>query len=248
MKIILDYFRLHIFLKITKPDSFFRNLFKSFYMILPTQYRKTYLMENILSLFGKYKKIRFITIGANDGIHADPIYKYIKNKNWEGILIEPNKPVFDKLMKNYRNNKNNLQFENIAIGKTGYIDLYWCEELSGVSSTNFDHVFTHTNGKFIIKKSEIKMIEFNDFISNNISFSDINILLIDTEGWDAKIIESIDFNFFKSDIIIFENSHINNLEYYNCVNYLKNNNYVTYKSNQDSVAIYTNSKFPGINK
>jgi hypothetical protein len=34
-------------------------------------------------------KVRFIQIGANDGIKNDPVHAFIKKYYWTGILVEP---------------------------------------------------------------------------------------------------------------------------------------------------------------
>jgi len=56
----------------------------------------------------------FIQIGANDGITSDPIYHNITKYKPNGILIEPQREVFNTLINNYKNNEN-LSFFNFAI-------------------------------------------------------------------------------------------------------------------------------------
>jgi hypothetical protein len=48
---------------------------------------------------------------------GDPIYKFIRRDNWSGILIEPQKTIFERLLNNYKK-QNNLFFENVAIDST----------------------------------------------------------------------------------------------------------------------------------
>ncbi len=43
--------------------------------------------------------VTVVQIGANDGINNDPIHKFIKRDNWQGVLLEPQKYVFDRYLK-----------------------------------------------------------------------------------------------------------------------------------------------------
>jgi len=63
----------------------------------------------------KQKGFFFVEIGAHDGISGDPIHRHIIKYKWKGILIEPVKYLFDKLVAYYKR-QNNLIFENVAIG------------------------------------------------------------------------------------------------------------------------------------
>ena len=35
------------------------------------------------------QQVRFVQIGANDGLHNDPVREFIVRDRWEGVLIEP---------------------------------------------------------------------------------------------------------------------------------------------------------------
>lgn len=48
------------------------------------------------------KPFRFIQVGANDGIHGDPLRAYIERHHWHGILVEPQPDVFARILENYR--------------------------------------------------------------------------------------------------------------------------------------------------
>jgi hypothetical protein len=59
------------------------------------------------------ESIRFINVGANDGISKDPVYQLIQ-EGWKGILIEPIPYYFNNLKENLKDYEG-LIFENIAI-------------------------------------------------------------------------------------------------------------------------------------
>jgi hypothetical protein len=56
----------------------------------------------------------FVQIGANDGKTEDYLYDFVCRGGWRGILVEPVRPVFEKLQRNYRDVPD-LTFENVAI-------------------------------------------------------------------------------------------------------------------------------------
>jgi FkbM family methyltransferase len=63
------------------------------------------------------ERLNFIQVGANDGKSENPLYRYILNYPWHGILVEPQPDIFGKLCENYAAIANRLIFENIAIAK-----------------------------------------------------------------------------------------------------------------------------------
>lgn len=73
-------------------------------------------LQSFLNEYSKRKnnKIQFVQIGANDGQWNDPIYKFIRRDKWTGLLIEPQKDIYNRLIQNYNGFKN-LLFENVAI-------------------------------------------------------------------------------------------------------------------------------------
>ena len=52
----------------------------------------------------------FIQVGANDGRNGDPIFSLVTELGWKGILLEPQKLVFENLLRNYAG-YDNLFFE-----------------------------------------------------------------------------------------------------------------------------------------
>ena len=240
-----------------------RNFIYKYDILFQFYYRCLYKpKENSIAGFidnlSKNKKVHFIQIGANDGMYNDPLYKFIRRDNWEGILIEPQKNVFDRLKYNYRR-KENLIFENVAIyKKSGYKRLYkiafsdsdWA---SALSSFKRDEVESPMNAGYVEKeaKSEgikvpqnreeyivaekVKCVTFEELIKKH-NIKKIDLLLIDTEGYDFEIIKTINFQKVKPINIIYEHIHITNEEKRNCENYLKNLGYNLFIDVSDTLA------------
>ncbi|MGA7937608.1 MAG: hypothetical protein WCA35_28930 [Kovacikia sp.] len=82
---------------------------KQFYYALPTSARSLFGIDDyrtpvelILKPLIKHKDIFFIKIGANDGLRSDPIAALIRQYKWTGIMVEPVKYLFNKLVKNHQ--------------------------------------------------------------------------------------------------------------------------------------------------
>src|SRR5262245_27368062 len=56
----------------------------------------------------------FVNIGANDGVSNDPIYPFLREHAWRGIVVEPFAPLLEELRSNYRD-FSGIIFEQAAI-------------------------------------------------------------------------------------------------------------------------------------
>jgi len=197
----------------------------------------------------KNKSIKFIQVGANDGISFDPVYKFVKKYNWSGVLIEPLQPYFDELKRNYFKIKNhNLYFEKCAISKYfGNETIYFISNLTGkekdyevlkaISSFNRNHVLRYIGGRktLEIKSAEITVTTLEDIIEKY-HYHDFNILIIDTEGFDFEIIKTINFKEIKPDIILYEHIHLSEDERKTCMKLLKLNGYKSFEDGINTLA------------
>ena len=166
--------------------------------------------------------IKFIEIGANDGISWDPLFKFIKKYKWEGILVEPHPTYYRELVENYKAiNPGKIHFENIAISdENGKKELYYFSNINKsdpdylflkcLSSFNKGHLLKHCNDypELEIKSVTVNCTTLNQLIEKY-KFRAFDLLLIDAEGVDFEIIQSIDFELIKPRIIFFEHFHFN---------------------------------------
>jgi len=75
-----------------------------------------FIIADFLERRCKRGNVKFIQIGAYDGVSGDPIHKYVVRNNWEGILLEPQSKYFEKLKKSYEG-ANKLKFICKAIAE-----------------------------------------------------------------------------------------------------------------------------------
>ena len=160
-----------------------------------------------------------IVIGACHGFWLENDIKKCSNKI---LLIEPVKYNFDQLKNRFKNYKN-IIFENIAIGeKNELIDFFHVLESSidklkkhwssGIGSFSKEHILNHRTKRFLVTEKDIKCIKIKAMTFNKLiekyKIEYINKLIIDAEGFDYKIIKSINFKKIFIKEIMFEKKHL----------------------------------------
>jgi FkbM family methyltransferase len=165
-----------------------------------------------------------VQIGANRG--NDELTSIIKGMSVSKlILVEPMSKFNESLLKCYEG-INNLFIENIAItddvnkkSEKFYLHEKMDENVEQASllKSHVNKVFNRPEYTFD-KPYDVQLIEMevscstiNDLFTKY-ELKNIDILFIDAEGFDDKIIKSIDFNNFNIKKIYYENMHINMLD------------------------------------
>ena len=219
--------------------------------------RKTYVeniegiaYENAIQKLNYKNKgnVSFLEIGAMDGKNHDALYKYVIENEWSGVLVEPVKDVFDKLKENYKDKKN-LKFENSAIthengtaeihriplNKVGSECPHWADGISTLLPS--DHIISEYNElKSNSVTEEINTITVQTLI-DKYSISNIDILQIDTEGYDKFIFDELWKSGIRPSIIHIEIVYMKMIDVKNITNLLKDNNYIVYIEGDDLTAI-----------
>ncbi|AFZ48286.1 methyltransferase FkbM family [Cyanobacterium stanieri PCC 7202] len=222
---------------------------------------------HFLNNFSKIKKrkVNFVQIGANDGIKNDPIRGFIIRDKWNGILVEPLPNVFDELKQNYSHlKKSDLIFVNAAISSntTSGLDFWTFSELflkdlsqdaqkSWLRKSSFDknHLKKHLKKYYSNKDKSSKQEDFfekitipclsiNDLITTYWKDKIVDLLVIDAEGHESEIINSINFDWFYPDAIFFESAHLKDKK--EIYQLLRHKNYDIIDLGMDSVATRIN--------
>ncbi|MCI0666588.1 MAG: FkbM family methyltransferase [Methylococcaceae bacterium] len=178
----------------------------------------------------------FIQVGSNDGVVHDPLYRHVLQNRWNGILIEPVKYYFDLLRRNYTGNSR-LIFENIAIAeRDGYRDFFRIREgldflprwTKGLGSFNRDVLMKHRwlipNIERYIVQERVECLSFASLLKRH-AVEKIDLIMIDTEGYDFEIIKQIDFSGTRPLVIVYEHKHIARHDRLNCEQLLKQQEY-----------------------
>ncbi len=155
-----------------------------------------------------------VSIGANDGRMADPVYWFIgRNRSRvRGLLIEPMKDAFEELCRTYQDYPR-LTPLNFAIHNTEKkMELYRVDPTrlkglpawsKGIASFNPEHhKLSGTPTEEIITET-VECVSLSELIEDH-KIDTIDLLQIDTEGYDSEIILGLDFERIKPAVIHFE--------------------------------------------
>ena len=211
---------------------------------------------DVIKLLIRKKKINnIIQIGANDG-KSDDFLRSSINIDTNLLLVEPIKSAFDELEKNYSGYKN-VKFVNKAIdvvtGKKNIFsvdpkyynfyekkyksnDVSW---LTVLASFHKEHLEYHGVKSNHIQSTEIDCINFKELIEQY-NFQKLDLLVVDTEGYDDVLITNFIQNTDIRPIIILEWIHIKKYKAEEIIELLKSNNYKFLKLNKDLICIQNN--------
>ena len=182
-----------------------------------------------------------VVIGAHHGYWLqDEIKKTSKNI----LLIEAVPYNFLQLKERYKN-FNNIFFEqNFIGGNNSQISFFFVKEdsisklgkhwASGIGSFSKRHILDHKSKRFNIKDSDINEIQIQSTTFNKLcerhKISIIDKLLIDAEGAEKQIIETIDYKKIIIKELVFEYKHLDGSFLFNnnlkkLIKFLNNKNF-----------------------
>lgn len=181
-----------------------------------------------------------VQIGSNDGKSGDPIYDLAqKNTKSKVLLVEPVPYVFEQLKKNYGSNSR-FKFENAGINADGSNQTFYSvsEEAfekipnlphiyNQIGSFDKSHVLKLSEGKIdnYITETEVNCLTLNQLFQKN-EISDLDILHVDAEGYDWKVLSQLDLKKFKPTIILFEFFGLKEEEKSAAIDFLKEDYYL----------------------
>ncbi|MEM8528507.1 MAG: FkbM family methyltransferase, partial [Bacteroidota bacterium] len=219
-------------------------------------------LSEFLDNYSKSKRDNFtvVQIGANDGMTHDPIHKFIKRDRWHGVLLEPQKYVYDTfLTRVYQKNKE-IHPVHAAIGaedgelelyKIGFSNMRWATGLASFDRAQIQKAFDSglvagncRKHNIEIPKAETERIKVETIpvisVNNLLKKYQINkmdLLQIDTEGFDYQVIQFFDIAKNQPKAIIFENVHLPEADKITCYQLLKENDYAVKEYSSNTLAM-----------
>lgn len=189
----------------------------------------SFLEGMIISKIKKNSFFNIVQVGAMDGKTNDPLFKIVNLFPAEIRLlaIEADETCFKDLKINYKNFKN-VYCVNKLIGN-GEKQKFYTEEnakhkLRGLSSLEISSISKRVDKKNIVC-NEIQSYKLLDVINSIDSFKKIDLLQIDVEGYDDKII--LESDILKTDLeyINYEYKNLDKERHDNLKEILKLNNF-----------------------
>lgn len=166
----------------------------------------------IEALHRSNKQIKFIQVGANDGVRFDDLYFTVTNSRWSGLVIEPLPNMYQRLVSNYQDHAQVLPL-NLAIHPTAsQATIYhvkssalwkYPDYAAGIPSMLRSHLIDHGVCEDDIEETLVPCKPLTQ-VTVEAGFTDIDVLQIDTEGFDLEVLRTIDFSLMKPTVIKFE--------------------------------------------
>jgi len=169
--------------------------------------------------------LRFIQIGAYDGVYQDPVRYHIKHHGWRGVLVEPQPDMFQKLVKGYEGKAvaKNLTFVNVAISDhDGTQEMCVPERRNIASFTLHDRKLRIAKERGLVNYLEVRTLTLKSFLDKYWD-GGVDVLFVDAEGCDFDIIKQIDFDRIRPRVIQYE--HVTIPRPWECAEFLNEHGY-----------------------
>lgn len=155
--------------------------------------------------------VYFLQVGAMDGKSFDPIYPYVTQYGWRGILIEPLPDMMARLKQNYAGAQG-LVFENVAISdKEEERPLYripvesivkynledWLKGMSTFSDTKLKDYQQY------VVAQPVSCLPLSKVLDKH-KLPRVDMFQIDTEGFDYHVFKQFDFSRYRPKVINME--------------------------------------------
>lgn len=201
--------------------------------------------------------VSFVQVGSHDGITGDPIHNLvIENTHWRGVFVEPVRRNFDRLRETYRTAKDSqrrLSFENAAIDhSTGVRKFFYLSDAiqsdkqllaslpftyDQLSSFNKEHVESLGSGvRPYILEMDMPCLSLQDLLDKH-RIEALDLIHIDTEGFDYSVLRQIDFNRYRPKVILYEHVHLTPQDQDSAIVLLKRHGYDIQRFGGDTMAL-----------
>jgi FkbM family methyltransferase len=208
------------------------------------------LEQVVFQLARAMPEATFVQVGAHDGTQLDPLREAILGSRWRGIMVEPVPYVFERLAARYRTNPR-LVLENVAVAeedgtrpfhylaKAGDDDDVW-KWYDALGSFDRDVLLSH--GALVADIEErlvtvdLPCATFSTLCARN-GFDRVDLVQIDTEGYDRHILELIDFDRLGVSMVIFEHLHLDDTDRAACDELLARHGFQQASDGMDTIGV-----------
>ena len=178
----------------------------------------------------------FVEVGALDGFGASNTYFFEKERDWSGLLIEPNPIEYNKMDNNERSlsKKENCAISQVeqdvnflSIGGpcnvlSGILEFYHPQHMQRVER-ELDMYKDYPVGHELYSTKEVVKIKSSrlETLFDKYNMKDIDFISIDVEGAELEVLKSINFEKVNITCFLIENNYGLEKE----TEFLKNNGY-----------------------
>lgn len=220
------------------------------------------LLARIDELTAGIKPFYFLQVGGNDGFINDPIFRFVKRHGWKGIIVEPQPRVFEQELKRTYRWERRVILENVAIAdqpgertlyKIAFSEARWA---TGLATFHRPTLLYQIESGYVAKRAAKEGVSLPQHLEDYLSqesvrcttiqalidqhgFPQLDLLQIDTEGYDFEIIKTLDFSRLKPRIISFEMEHLDAKDWAACQALLQSQGYTVEVIVRDAIAYLT---------
>lgn len=209
---------------------------------LPSDSNFSALLESF-----KGKPATLLQVGAMDGVSFDPVHDFIKNNpTIRAIVLEPVPDNYASLSNTYAGTPNVKAINAALTEQDGVISMYIDRDHAANlgSATNWKAgqatIRPDRNGLRLRKENlvqvEVRSICLPTLLANE-NMDDIDILQVDTEGYDAVVVHSVLDERVAPKLINFENCNLLFDERVNLYTRLRSSGYAIREYGPDTVAL-----------
>lgn len=208
-------------------------------------------LGRVLAAFAESReRVFFVQVGSNDGGPGDHLTRFILERGWSGIMIEPVPYVFDRLVENHAG-REGLILENVAVADADEArEFFYLRETDEdlpkwydrIGSFSLDTVLKHRHRipdiEDRIVRCEVPCQTLQTLLDQH-GVDHVDLIQVDAEGYDFEIIKLIDFKRFKPAVILYEHKHLGDSDKAACALHLENEGYLRSEIGPNTLCVST---------
>jgi|HigsolmetaAR202D_1030399.scaffolds.fasta_scaffold03301_1 methyltransferase, FkbM family len=173
-------------------------------------------LESFMFHIIEQRPLTFVQIGANDGHSADPLYEFVTfhHARVRGLVVEPVEDYFDELVQTYRGYPSIVPVRAAIHRTKKEMTIYRPRPgkrlRKGIASFDPDHYRRFGIDPADIVAEKVRCMTLDELLDEH-GIRQLDVLQIDTEGYDAEIVRGIRFDRVRPGIIRFEHGYRANL-------------------------------------
>ena len=202
------------------------------------------------------RRLRFVQVGANDG--NDEFTSIRWRYHWHGVMVEPQRKVFNQLVQS--NSEPGIAFEMAAVadqdGARTLYEISFSTSQWATALASFDRnvIQKHINNGYIAScamkegvalpsriedyytREPVECITLNSLLERH-HLDSVDIILVDTEGYDHEIVQQIPTLQNLPKVVIFEHKHLAESNYRACIHMLLALKYELHADSSNCIAV-----------
>jgi FkbM family methyltransferase len=176
--------------------------------------------EALLTLFAEaFPEAVLLQIGANDGVTGDPLARWFPTSRWRGVLVEPIPHLAAALAARVAG-RPGIAIERAAIAeRDGVAKIFRLAHVPGQTPDWFQQLATFDRAVLLkhdtmipdlaarIVEESVPTLTVATLLAQH-RLTRVDLLVIDTEGYDWRILRQFDLGAVRPLVVLFEHQHL----------------------------------------